>query len=155
MIVAKGIANSRKIEINVLSRREMEDEKVGAFGKHIVISITDPKQGEARIKTAPKAILRLQFHDLDKHCEGYEIFTDKDAKKVRRFVTSHLNEIETIVIHCEAGVSRSVGMGAAIAKFYFNDDTVFFDRGIPNKLIYGKVLQEFQKKAEVKEETVA
>jgi hypothetical protein len=144
MIVAKGSVKGSPLFILALSQQEMEGCQIGTFDKHVVLSIVTPGYPEAKIRTSPKAILRFRFYDLVEPLPGHdELFTDKDAKKVWRFVTKHVSEIDAVVVHCEAGVSRSTGMAAALAKFYFNDDLVFFKKGVPNKLVYKKVLQEF------------
>jgi predicted protein tyrosine phosphatase len=92
----------------------------------------------------------MKFHDLSEPIEGekkYELFEHRDAKQVRRFIDKHVTEVENVVIHCEAGVSRSVGIAAALSRFMFGEDEVFFARGVPNARVYQKVLEELMKEA--------
>ncbi len=72
------------------------------------------------------------------------------ANNIVNFV-NNFNEIDTIIVHCDAGQSRSAGVAAAIAKFFNGDDEQFFSGGgmygspryTPNRLAYRKVLQAF------------
>jgi len=143
-----GEWNGRRLSIMALSLLEIEAAERGQLGKHVVISIMSPKNAEARIKSDPKAILRLRFYDLNEPLEGYEeVFEHKDAKSVRRFIEKHVDEVEMIVVHCEAGVSRSVGLAAALAKVLFGDDERFMKGGVPNSRVYTKVLEAFKVEA--------
>lgn len=76
-----------------------------------VISITDPEQKDALISGTDN-ILRLRFLDLT---EGVGIFNDKHAQQVIDFVQK-MNEmgIEKMVVHCEAGVSRSAAVALSL-----------------------------------------
>lgn len=60
-----------------------------------------------------KRVLRLEFDDVEGFVgsDGYDVFTHVDARKVHEFVSQCGGE--PIVVHCQAGMSRS----AAVAKF--------------------------------------
>ena len=98
---------------------------------HIWISITDPKSERAVVPHNKncKGILRLRFHDVDlkRAIEYYTpdvmqelldsgyVFFDKDhAQKIIDFVSQHKDDVELICVHCEAGISRSAGIAAAV-----------------------------------------
>jgi predicted protein tyrosine phosphatase len=144
----RGERKNSELLVVALSQNEMElEDRSHPFGKHIVISITCPDgERDARIKTEPKAILRLKFWDVEESREGYEVvFEHKDAKSVRRFVEKHVDAVDSIVVHCRAGVSRSVGCAAAIAKALLGDDETFYKQGRPNSRVYKGILKEFMK----------
>lgn len=120
----------------------------------VMISISDPNMvyttrpfcsTENRIC----AILPLMFCDADrpgKNVYGYEtiendLMSAEDAQKVARFVKAHADK--RIVVHCDAGISRSAGVAAAIMKYYTNDDMEFFCSGqfCPNMWCYRKTLE--------------
>lgn len=75
-----------------------------------------------------------------------KLITDGDAYRIKCFVeyVSALN-IDTLIIHCHHGVSRSAAVGAAISKVYFNNDSLYFnsDRYVPNMTVYYKILKAF------------
>jgi len=44
------------------------------------------------------------------------------------------------MVHCEAGMSRSPAVGAAISKLRWDDDQVFFDKYTPNMRVYRHIM---------------
>ena len=88
-------------------------------------------------------ILYLKFDDVEKgepNC-----ITTEDAKKITKFINTVNKSIEQIIVHCEAGVSRSAGVCAAIMKYLTGDDSEIFDnpKYCPNMTCYRAVLKEF------------
>lgn len=144
------------MNIHVLSRRMIES-RYGCFitdseelGKHVIISITDEDMPDADIKPLDgcKSILRLKFADLcrnDIEIEGDDLilFNDGMGKRILQFINYHIKDLDTIIVHCEAGVSRSAGCAAAIAKILLNDDLIFFKKYHPNRLVYSILISEF------------
>src|SRR6266446_6980108 len=123
---------------------------------YIVISITTPNSSQAVFIDDPnrKDILRLQFHDLDKRPPGMQwgdgeiefdivLFTDEMAKEIVEFVRKYENEVQCIICHCEAGISRSPAVIAALVKVYHGDDAWVFKSAMPNRLVYQKMLKRF------------
>ena len=86
-------------------------------------------------------ILRLEFEDAS---EGDGIMTERDAKAVADFVRKYAGT-EHIIVHCDAGRSRSAGVAAAIMKYENGDDFVIFnDPGYePNGHCYRMTLSAF------------
>ncbi len=86
---------------------------------HVVISITSSTDDVARIRDNPlcKGILRLAFPDIevasDRHPES-ELFSRENAAQIWSFVREHLPTIERILVHCDAGVSRSAAVGSRL-----------------------------------------
>lgn len=63
-----------------------------------------------------KDILRLEFHDSEPSATDlYRVyFNEAHAVEVIKFLEKHANtEVKNVIVHCDAGVSRS----AAISKF--------------------------------------
>jgi len=92
-------------------------------------------------------ICRFFFDDVEENdSEGYCI-TDEDARFIVNFVQRVRNEVDLLIVHCEAGVSRSAGVAAAIMKSLYNDDTSIFEnpKFRPNMTCYRKVLTAFSK----------
>lgn len=100
-------------------------------------------------------ILELSFCDADfpgeKDVYGrlttdFDLMTDEDADKVVEFMERHKDKF--IIVHCDAGISRSAGVAAAILKYYNGDDSPIFDSRWynPNRWCYRKVLEAFERK---------
>lgn len=82
------------------------------------------------------------FDDVEEGDKFYHPISWKQAEDIRHFVYG-LKNIDTLVVHCDAGVSRSAAVAAAIGKYLFNDDMFIFGRPrfCPNRTVYRKVLQ--------------
>lgn len=97
-------------------------------------------------------ILNLSFCDADRPdtpdvygtiVHIADMMTDEDAKKVVEF--TERNKDKPIIVHCDAGISRSAGVGAAIMLNYNGNDAAIFDSRwfAPNMWCYYKVLKAF------------
>jgi predicted protein tyrosine phosphatase len=84
----------------------------------------------------------LAFTDVEEERNNRNVITEDHAKQVVDFVNKN-NTIRLWVVHCEMGMSRSAGVGAAIAKTINGDDTAFFKFYTPNMTCYRKVLKAF------------
>lgn len=120
----------------------------------VMISISDPcmEYGSAPFSTAEnrvRHILRLSFHDADR--PGLDVYrrpvdisdlmTDKDAWAIRELL--HRFPHTDVIVHCDAGISRSSGVAAAILKFCTGSDKEIFNSGryLPNMWCYRKTLE--------------
>lgn len=119
--------------------------------RSILISIAakgDPSaEVEANDKNNIKDILFLKFNDTDNPEEENGHIVDEDAKQIKDFVEKYLDtDIDTIIVNCGAGQSRSAGVAAAILMYLTGSDKQIFDNPIytPNKLCYRTVLKAFQ-----------
>lgn len=116
---------------------------------HVVISITTSPTDEARIPPSPQClgILRLAFFDSDlpPDEEGPDgLFSQSDARRIWDFVFAHHGQLRCIVLHCNAGLSRSPGVATALAKVLRGDDQEFFLRFRPNRRVYLTLLAVYQ-----------
>ena len=94
----------------------------------VIISIYDttdsPNHFNKYINNGIKAVLYVQFDDVDKtYIDNknniYNIAIDKtNAHKIVKFAKMYWDKVNTIIVHCGAGVSRSVACAAAIAKYF-------------------------------------
>lgn len=95
-----------------------------------------------------KKVLRLAFHDADPanphnphQATEEQLFTKQRANLILDFVDEVKNQIDMLVVHCEAGVSRSPAIAAVIAKILFDDDSAFFKPPFtPNMHVYRTLL---------------
>lgn len=92
-----------------------------------------------------KHALWMAFDDADHLIEGMVIFTMPMAKQIWDFVES-LEGIDTLVIHCNMGFSRSPAVAAAIDKVRIGDDSTYFEKKSPNRRVYRAMLHEAQRR---------
>lgn len=145
----------------VFSRCEMQRY---AWREHsetsIVISINSSSEFFLEIPYNPKngikKLLSLSFDDIDKKqyddmvADGYGsvvLMSEQDAARIVSFVKKYKDSVDGIIVHCDAGVSRSAGVMAAIMKWLTGDDSKIFNdlRFRPNIWCYRLVLNEFAK----------
>jgi predicted protein tyrosine phosphatase len=120
---------------------------------HIIVSIRtpeDPKPVVLPINEHTLKIVPLQFHDLNDAAmihveikEQYEAecFQPKHARQILAAVKAY-PEAKALVVHCDAGLSRSPAVAAALSKILVGDDTYFFKRYLPNSRVYRTILEE-------------
>lgn len=91
-------------------------------------------------------VLVLEFNDTDMNDNISGGITRKDAILIANFLQKHLdaNDIDMLLIHCEAGQSRSAGIAAAISKCLIGTDEEYFasSKYTPNMLCYRTVMNE-------------
>ena len=106
----------------------------------ILISIQDGEKQELPFKQRTNHITRsryvdtlfLYFDDVDPEAiPGKPImpfaFSDSDAQKIIAFLDRHYdkNDFQELIIHCQAGVSRSHAVALFAAKYYANDENLY------------------------------
>jgi len=118
-----------------------------------LISIRDPSEQPLDHAMSHKygetcAILNLVFHDVDslKIADNYKLmaFTPEMAKQILNWVKSVMKAgIELIIVQCNAGISRSSGVAAALSLIVNGDDSWVFNdkRYLPNRLVYRTILK--------------
>jgi protein-tyrosine phosphatase len=134
------------MQIKIMSR---EQAKKFCFQKHdeksLIISIYDPDKEPPNlfmtVQNNVKSILYCSFFDEEK--DKNDCITFKQAQTIADAVKSFSDYVELIVVHCEAGISRSAGVAGAIMKFINGDDAEAFSNGrIPNMTCYRRVLEK-------------
>ena len=66
------------------------------------------------------------------------------AEAIVGFYRSLPPEVEKVVIHCEAGVSRSAAVGAALAHCLRQPEEQFFSRSHPNHRVRRLVIEAWR-----------
>lgn len=95
----------------------------------------------------PEILTQEEMIEIEKLKEnGYCKFFDKnDAIKIKEFVSTLEDlQVDILLIHCAAGVSRSMAIAAAIDKYLTGNDSWYFENGIPNKYVYNLLLKELE-----------
>jgi predicted protein tyrosine phosphatase len=98
---------------------------------HIIISISSAPDDLARLRPGAscRGVLRLAFADADiasEHVTKDRLFTKEQATRIWQFVEEHRAQIQRIVVHCDAGRSRSPGVAAALSRILNGDDREYF-----------------------------
>lgn len=131
------------MKIFVMNRKEaIEFCKHPHLAQSAMISIGTPHEDykEEPFCSIPNNVVGIccvNFFDLDNTYPIKEgLMKYKDAKKIAEFVSQNRNKI--IIVHCDAGQSRSAGVAAAISRYYNNYDSEYFDnpRYTPNMFCY-------------------
>ena len=87
---------------------------------YAVISIQDPggfgfEFNETRYC---KGVLTVYFDDVEEPGGGCKLITSSQARQIVHFIQDHMN-VDTLLIHCYAGVSRSRAVGV-FARYMFD-----------------------------------
>jgi hypothetical protein len=130
------------MNIKVFSRENcLKYVKENKNNNRAIISITDIKSQLPFKLTKESAVLFLQFDDEE--C-GDRAMTQQHANTIVSFIKSLNGKIDELIVHCEAGVSRSAAVAAAISFSINGDDAEFFKFPYyPNRLCYRLVLEAF------------
>ena len=130
------------MNIKVFSRENcIKDVKENKNNNRAVISITDIKSQLPFELTKENAVLFLQFDDEE---SGDRAMTPQHANTIVSFVKSLDDIVDELIVHCEAGVSRSAAVAAAISFSINGDDAEFFKFPFfPNRHCYRLVLEAF------------
>lgn len=141
------------MKILVMSREKARRWSYETFDmlETAIISITDPHspinrfacEGMTEAPNGIRAVLRLQFADVNRGSP--DCITAEDAEKVVKFVNRHKDSVYRLIVHCEAGQSRSAGVAAAILKYLTGSDAQIYDdpKYTPNSTCYREVLNKF------------
>ena len=158
------------MEFEIMSRKEaVRYSKQQHKESSIIISISDSYDFFPNINSTyfngVKSVLFVSFDDIQeingkserfwKKDEGlifdsltgvsYKLISKEDAKKIVDFVIAWKDKVDKIIVHCNAGISRSSGVCAAIMKALNGNDKEIFNshRYLPNTTCYKMVLEEF------------
>ena len=105
-----------------------------------------------KLEKEKKQILSLCFADADEpgpdiydyDAKVEDLMCDEDAAQVVEFLRTYPDT--DVIVHCDAGISRSAGIAAAILKHTIGDDSSIFKNGLyaPNMWCYQKTLDALQ-----------
>src|SRR5215469_4831563 len=137
----------------VIFSRQMA-QTIAVPGRYVVISINDnredPEQTAAdlcNVRTGYADMLQVVFDDLtpDSHDPvGFPylvVMNDEMAEEIVRFWDRWRNDVDRFVIHCTAGISRSAGVGSALARLEGNRDAeaACYVGTVPNMYVRGLI----------------
>ena len=121
---------------------EIVAKQIEPLNNVALISISDGYKVE--LKNWGIKLLRLYFHDLSGPLEGYVHFKRNHAIQILKFlkyIEAFEHQVDTIYVHCHAGISRSAGVALFIADKY---DIKKFNRkraDLYNRLVYSTLMK--------------
>lgn len=83
-----------------------------------------------------KGVLTLYFDDTIREVDGAVLFTDEMADQIIEFIESHRKSVDTLLVHCYGGQSRSRAVGAFAVDMLGGDNSKYFETGRPNQYVY-------------------
>ena len=132
------------MKFNIMNRTEaIQYAKNEHAERAAIVSISSRSHSNANLTIGGgnniQGIIFLSFDDTESSISG---ISESQAKHIIDFVDSMKNDVDKIIVHCDAGVSRSAGVCAAIEKYLGYDDSNIFDtpKYIPNMRCYRTVL---------------
>jgi predicted protein tyrosine phosphatase len=119
----------------IITRSRTDIQRFKGPGDYAVISINDIATKPPYIHRRPnmKARMNVFFDDCTPtdafNARGervwFEMTTDH-ATRIATFAHAWWDKVETIAIHCVAGISRSTGVAAAIAAHFGQDTSAYY-----------------------------
>lgn len=107
---------------------------------YAVISIQDSHTGGFGVTFAEnqfcKGVLTLYFDDIVTEVDGAVLFDDDMADQIIDFIEGKKAEVDTLLVHCYAGQSRSRAVVAFAVEMLDGDNSKYFEDGVPNQYIY-------------------
>ena len=116
----------------------------GAPERTALISIMDHQRDCLDRYPAPR-VMRLCFDDADNRTFWQNLITTEQADAICAFVLLHARQIDTLIIHCTAGASRSPAVAAGILGGLRQDESQIWENPAydPNPLVYRLVREAF------------
>jgi predicted protein tyrosine phosphatase len=129
------------VNIKIMSHQEIEQIEFKNLTTVISISSDDVFPNLSGRKNLLQWI-KLEFDDSD---TTGSLFTMEQAKLVKKYADVAYKAGSDIICQCEAGISRSAGLAAAISFMYNGTDTWVFEnpKYFPNKHVYRTMLRAY------------
>lgn len=127
--------------INVLSREKAVKLSYSCKEDIVIISISTPLDARPKFCDNPhiKGIFRMSFYDvMEGDAQDYEPPKESDFVGLKRFIDENKEKIDGIIVHCDAGISRSAGCAMAVADYVGCENIVRTQGGHfrPNFTVY-------------------
>jgi predicted protein tyrosine phosphatase len=123
-------------QILVLSEKRAQAHEPA--GREVCISVTGPDKPLPDLSPRFLAVLRLAFTDITEPTglDTDVLFTHAHAWRIVRFAT-RWRHVDRIVIHCQAGLSRSPGIAIGLCELFEWGSTSELEEQHPlwNKLV--------------------
>jgi len=132
------------MKINVYNKKQVEE--LQPEPESVLISISCPGK-PVNLKEGWKRILRLEFDDIvsieEALIDKLQPFTNEQRDQVIDFINENKNR--NFVIHCDAGISRSVAIGIFIQN-KFNGELILHAPTATTTFANSLVLRKLRRK---------
>lgn len=114
-----------------------------------IVSIVSTESPDANIDVSNPsivAVFRMRFNDLETDLEKFKAPTKADFVDLKDFIDSlEEKQVDLLIVSCEAGISRSAGVGGAIDEYLGLDYDVWNNPlHIPNIWVYQLACEELR-----------
>ena len=86
----------------------------------------------------------LKFDDIEQPTDGMVMMSDEHAMAIALLLETHKHNFNTVVVSCEAGISRSSAIAAAMGLFFNGTRGEFVNTYsspyIPNRHVFNKMI---------------
>ena len=90
-------------------------------------------------------VLTLYVDDVVQPTDGAVLFSEEHAAQIIAFIQKNRG-VDTLLVHCYAGQSRSRAVAAFAVKMLGADNRAYFEGGNPNMYIYRTLTETYQKR---------
>lgn len=114
------------MEIKIMSQEEAQNWSYDQWmGVALLISIIGTHTQLPTFYKNPRIIERisLTFDDIETVEDNHTLLSEEQCLQIRDFILEHVEEVETMVIHCLAGVSRGAAIAFAVCHLLNLDDS--------------------------------
>ena len=110
----------------------------------VLITVTIPSDVYPSAHKDYKDILRLKFDDVDEGTDDLIVFDHSMAYRILQFVDDYIDNVDTIVVNCDAGMSRSAGIACSLSYIINGDDKEIVKKyPLHNRKVYGTIISEW------------
>ena len=152
-----------KNKIYIMNKNDVENFQFERNKRYLIISISGYYETLAnfQISILYNDNIDIKFYlfdGVDKETKYYDLEKKKyynlipmkkdQAKDIANLIKKNYNKFDYVIVHCNAGISRSAGVVGAICKYLWNDDSDVFDNEYfkPNMYVYNLLLNSFYEK---------
>ena len=135
-----------EICVSPLTREMLLMAQEGPPDRVALISIMNHKR-DCPERYPAERVLRLCFDDAEDSRFWQNLMTEEQADAICAFVLRYGREIDWLVVHCSAGVSRSPAIAAGILGGLRQDESEIWDNPgyQPNMFVYRLVREAFDR----------
>lgn len=148
---------SRAMMEQYLNRDHIETSaiiSINSTDEHLLFSELEIPDESVVLSLRFDDITEDTYNEMMEECPEYvsshklKLMNKIDARKIVDFVNAFWAKNVRLIVHCDAGVSRSAGVMAAILKYKTGDDSEVFNSKMycPNMWCYRLVLNEFYRR---------
>ena len=120
------------------------DESAPQTDTYAIISIQDTINGGFGFQFTEnqfcRGVLTLFFDDIICPVEGAVLFGENHAKQIIAFVLAHM-DMDSLVVHCYAGQSRSRAVAAFCTKLITGKNSRYLGKTNYNSYVYNTLLR--------------